>query len=213
VAEDQLEALTDPNRSPVERLHTGLSIVADLVGEEPSVLVFEDLHWADSESAALFERIADHDGPRLLIGTYRPDEVTRRHPIAGLLARMERRHSITHLRLGRLSPPQTAAMLAAATGRPAPVRAADSLHQRTGGNPFFWRSFFVAATATTSKSCARSHSHGAWWRCCGGRLTTSNRCLSGWWKRRRCSDIASRSIYWRALPRSTRASWSTSCAT
>jgi predicted ATPase len=50
---------------------------------------------------------------------------------------MERRHSITHLRLGRLSPPQTAAMLAAATGRPAPVRAADSLHQRTGGNPFF----------------------------------------------------------------------------
>lgn len=137
VAEDQLEALADPNRSPVERLHTGLSIVADLAGDGPAVLVFEDLHWADSESAALFERIADHDGPRLLIGTYRPDEVTRRHPIAGLLARMERRHAIVHLRLGRLTPPQTAAMLAAATGRPAPVRAADSLHQRTGGNPFF----------------------------------------------------------------------------
>ncbi len=137
VPDDQLEALTDPNRSPVERLHTGLSIVADLVGEAPAVVVFEDLHWADSESAALFERLADHDGPRLLIGTYRPDEVTRRHPIAGLLARMERRHSITHVRLGRLSPPQTAAMLAAATGRPAPVRAAETLHQRTGGNPFF----------------------------------------------------------------------------
>lgn len=137
VAEDQLEALSDPQRSPVERLHTGLSIVTDLVGDAPALIIFEDLHWADSESAALFERIADQIGPRLLIGTYRPDEVTRRQPIAGLLARLERRHSVTHVRLGRLTAPQTAAMLAASTGKPAPIRAATALHQRTGGNPFF----------------------------------------------------------------------------
>jgi DNA-binding CsgD family transcriptional regulator len=133
----QLEALADPRRSPVERLHTGLTILADLVGDAPAVLVFEDLHWADSESAALFERIADQSGPRLLIGTYRPDEVTRRQPVAGLLARMERRHAVTHLRLDRLTPAETAALLAAATGDPAPYRAATALHHRTGGNPFF----------------------------------------------------------------------------
>jgi DNA-binding CsgD family transcriptional regulator len=147
VTEEQLESLSDPTRSPVERLHTGLSIVADLVGEGPAVLVFEDLHWADSESAALFERIADQDGPRVLIGTYRPDDVTRRHPLAGLLARMERRYAITHLRLGRLTPPQTAAMLAAATGRPAPVRAVESLQQRTGGNPFFLEELLRSRTS------------------------------------------------------------------
>ncbi|GAA4708213.1 hypothetical protein GCM10023263_54340 [Phytohabitans rumicis] len=134
---EQLAALGDPRRSPVERLHTGLAIVSDLVGDAPAVLVFEDLHWADSESAALFERIADQRGPRLLIGTYRPDEVTRRQPVAGLLARMERRHAVTHVRLDRLSPSQTAAMLAAATGAPASPRAAAALHHRTGGNPFF----------------------------------------------------------------------------
>ncbi|MFD1320697.1 ATP-binding protein [Micromonospora sonneratiae] len=135
--EKQLADLADPQRSPVERLHTGLAILADLIGDSPAVIVFEDLHWADSESAALFERIADQRGPRLLIGTYRPDEVTRRQPVAGLLARMERRHTVTHVRLDRLTPAQTAALLAAATGASAPLRAVTALHQRTGGNPFF----------------------------------------------------------------------------
>jgi DNA-binding CsgD family transcriptional regulator len=137
VDEELLTALADPARSPVERLHVGLAIVADLIGDAPAVIVFEDLHWADSESAALFERLADQRGARLLIGTYRPDEVTRRQPVAGLLARLERRHAVTHVRLDRLTPAQTAAMLAAATGSPAPLRAATALHHRTGGNPFF----------------------------------------------------------------------------
>ncbi|MEU8615058.1 AAA family ATPase, partial [Actinoplanes sp. NPDC048791] len=118
IDEEQLATLADPRRSPVERLHIGLAILADLIGDSPAVIVFEDLHWADSESAALFERIADQRGPRLLIGTYRPDEVTRRQPVAGLLARTERRHAVTHVRLDRLTPAQTAAMLAAATGSP-----------------------------------------------------------------------------------------------
>ncbi|HEX7744005.1 MAG TPA: AAA family ATPase [Micromonosporaceae bacterium] len=137
VDEAKLAALADPARSPVERLHTGLAIVADLVRDAPAVLVFEDLHWADSESAALFERLADQSGPRLLIGTYRPDEVTRRQPVAALLARMERRHAVTHVRLDRLTSADTATFLASVTGRPVPFRAAASLHHRTGGNPFF----------------------------------------------------------------------------
>ena len=139
VDDEQLEALTDARRSHVERMQTGLCILDELVGDAPAVLVFEDLHWADSESAALFERLAGHDGPgsRLLLGTYRPDEVTWRQPLAGLLERLERRHSITHVRLGRLSPAETAAFLASATGRQASLRTVTTLHQRTGGNPFF----------------------------------------------------------------------------
>ncbi|MCI0687814.1 MAG: ATP-binding protein [Sporichthyaceae bacterium] len=63
-----LDQLVDPSRSPVERLHTGLSLVTELVGDHPAVIIFEDLHWADSESAALFERLAGQTGQRLLIG-------------------------------------------------------------------------------------------------------------------------------------------------
>ncbi len=132
-----LDELADPALSAVERLHAALRVVTDAAGDRQTVLVFEDLHWADSESVTLFERIADLPIKLVLIGTYRPDEVTRRHPIAPLLARLDRRHEVTHLHLDRLTPDETAAMLAAATGRPAPYRAAMALHQRTGGNPFF----------------------------------------------------------------------------
>ncbi len=132
-----LQALTDPARSPVERLHTGLDLVDHVVGDRPVAIVFDDLHWADSESAALFERLADRAGPQVLVGTYRPDEVTSRHPVAALLARLERRHEVTHLRLGRLTEADTAAMLAAATGMPVQYRTVASLYHRTGGNPFF----------------------------------------------------------------------------
>jgi DNA-binding CsgD family transcriptional regulator len=154
--DDAIDALTDAARNPVERLHAGLRLIADLTSDRPTVIVFEDLHWADSESAALFERIADMPGQRLLLGTYRPDEVTRRHPVSALLARMERRHEVTHLRLDRLTPAETAAMLAAATGQPVPYRTAMSLHQRTGGNPFFLEELLRAApTQNLTELCAQ----------------------------------------------------------
>jgi DNA-binding CsgD family transcriptional regulator len=50
---------------------------------------------------------------------------------------MERRHAVTHVRLDRLDEAETAALLAAVTGRTVPYRTAAALHQRTGGNPFF----------------------------------------------------------------------------
>lgn len=135
--EDLLEQLTDAARSPVERLHSAIDIVDRLIGERPAVILFEDLHWVDSESAALFERLADQAGPRVLVGTYRPDEVTSRHPVAAVLARLERRHAVTRVRLQRLTESDTAALLAAKAGAPVPYRTVAALHERTGGNPFF----------------------------------------------------------------------------
>ena len=132
-----LAELGDSARSPVERLHSGVRLVTELIAGRPAVIVFEDLHWADSESAALFERIADIEGPQVLIGSFRPAEVTGRDPVTALLARLGRRHSVTRLDLHPFDESDTATLLAAVTGRPAPPRAVAALHQRTGGNPFF----------------------------------------------------------------------------
>jgi len=133
----ELDALTDPERTQAERLHVGLRLVARLTADAPAVVVFEDLHWADSESIALFERIADLEGARLLIGTYRPAEVIRRNPVAGLLDRLARRHELYHVQLERWTLDETSTYLASITGRPPSYRSAVSLHGRTGGNPFF----------------------------------------------------------------------------
>lgn len=133
-----LDIVSDVARPMVERLRAGLDLVRSLTTRHPSLIVFEDLHWADSESAALFERLADLPATtRLLIGTYRPDEVTRRRPVADLLTRLERRHTVTHVQLTRFALADTSAFLAAVTGKRPPFRAAVTLHNRTGGNPFF----------------------------------------------------------------------------
>ncbi|WP_426511185.1 ATP-binding protein [Dactylosporangium sp. McL0621] len=132
-----LRVVTDASRSMIDRIQAGLEIVRLLTTPGPSIVVFEDLHWADSESVALFERIAELPGERLLVGTYRPDEVTRRHPLADLLTRLERRYTVTNVRLERLSLADTSMFLKSATGRPPAYRTALSLHNRTGGNPFF----------------------------------------------------------------------------
>ncbi|WP_239077041.1 helix-turn-helix transcriptional regulator [Actinocatenispora rupis] len=146
VSEAALDELTDARRSPVERLHTGLSLLSAQVGDGPAVIVFEDLHWADSESAALFERLAEQGGPRLLLATYRPDEVSGRQPVGALLARMERRHTLTHVRLDRLTEADTAAFVSAATGQTVPYRTVAALHHRTGGNPFFLEELLRGST-------------------------------------------------------------------
>jgi DNA-binding CsgD family transcriptional regulator len=137
-----LDAIADPALGPVERLRMGLDAVRVI---DPALVIFEDLHWADSESVGLFERLGDLPGGRLLIGTYRPGEVNRRNPAAELLTRLERRYPVTYLRLERLPLDETSELLTAMIGHPPSYRAAVALHNRTGGNPFFLEELFKAS--------------------------------------------------------------------
>lgn len=142
----RLEILADSTRPADERVRLGLDVVHDLTSRAPSVVVFDDLHWADSESVALFERLAEQgSGPILLVGTYRPDALHRRHPTAEMLPRLERRHAVTHLHLDRLSTRDVGAFLGAVYGHEPSYRVIEALHARTGGNPFFLEELLAAA--------------------------------------------------------------------
>ncbi|HEX8581133.1 MAG TPA: LuxR C-terminal-related transcriptional regulator [Acidimicrobiales bacterium] len=141
-----------PGRAPVpqELIRLGVQLVRKATSPGPGLVVFEDLHWADGESIALFERLAEPDGhPVLLVGTYRPEKLSRRHPASELLPRLERRHSVTHLRLERLTAADVAAFVHAVYGRPASFRVVEALHGRTGGNPFFLEELLASAGDVT----------------------------------------------------------------
>ncbi|HET6664732.1 MAG TPA: AAA family ATPase, partial [Acidimicrobiales bacterium] len=143
---EHLAVVADRSRPLEERVQRGLEIIRSVAHEGRAVVVFEDLHWADSESITLFERLAEPDcGPLLLVGTYRPDGVNRRHPVSTLLPTLERRHTVTHLRLDRLSPREVGNFLAAVYGGHPSYRVIESLHARTGGNPFFLEELLNAA--------------------------------------------------------------------
>jgi AAA ATPase domain len=115
-----------------DRVHAALR--AELSGpEHPTVLVIEDVHWADDATLDalryLIRRMADL--PAVLILTYRDDELDREHLLPGLLGPASRTEHVRHLALGRLSP-QAVRQLSA--GRPVD---ADDLFALTSGNPFF----------------------------------------------------------------------------
>lgn len=143
-----LAAVTDRAEPFDGRVRRGVDIVRALASAGRAVVLFEDLHWADSESITLFERLAEPDcGPLLLVGTYRPDAIGRRHPVSSLLPSLERRHTVTHVRLDRLAPREVGNFLAAVYGSHPSYRVIESLHARTGGNPFFLEELLGAAGA------------------------------------------------------------------
>jgi DNA-binding CsgD family transcriptional regulator/tetratricopeptide (TPR) repeat protein len=131
-----------------ELLRTAVALVRELTPDGPAVVVFEDLHWADAQSIALFGRLAvTPDLPVLLVGTFRPEGVDRGHPVVELLAELDRQRSVATIALERLDRTEVAELLAAVYRQPLPFRVAEALHRRTGGNPFFLEELVVAADA------------------------------------------------------------------
>jgi DNA-binding CsgD family transcriptional regulator len=145
---DLLAAVHDAGRPADERVRAGVDLVRRLTADTTGLVVFEDLHWADSESVTAFERLAEPaSGRLLLVGTYRPTGLTRRHPASDALPRLDRRHSVTHVHLDRLGPADVSSFLTAVYREDPSYRVVDVLHGRSGGNPFFLEEL-VASSGT-----------------------------------------------------------------
>jgi class 3 adenylate cyclase/tetratricopeptide (TPR) repeat protein len=115
-----------------ERLHAAwVELVQELVEERPTVVLIEDLHWAEVELRGLLETLVERvRGPLLLLTTARL-ELLNRSPGWG----EGRSASLT--RLEALPPADTGQLLDALLG----VECPDSLRylviERAEGNPFF----------------------------------------------------------------------------
>ena len=118
--------------------------VADLLrraaAAQPTLLVLDDLHWADKPSLMLLQFLTRQlgDAPVLVVGAYRDAEVGRRHPLNDVLASLSRERVTSRVTLQGLEAPEVARFIEAATGVP-PGPLAAAVHARTEGNPFFVR--------------------------------------------------------------------------
>jgi DNA-binding CsgD family transcriptional regulator/tetratricopeptide (TPR) repeat protein len=98
----------------------------------PTVLVIEDIHWADEATLDLVKFLARriHRMPALLILTYRDDEIGRDHPLRLVLGDLPAR-DVVRLQL----PPLSEAVVTALAEQAG--RATEQLYATTGGNPFY----------------------------------------------------------------------------
>ncbi len=109
------------------------ALLAQLVPpQRASIVVLEDVHWADESTLDFFRfigRRVQRTGA-LLIATYREEELSPTHPVRRALGELTGRHVI-RMRLAPLSA-EAVGEMAKDSGRDAAL-----LHQITGGNPFF----------------------------------------------------------------------------
>src|SRR5712692_7305932 len=113
-----------------------LRLLRVLAASDGCLLVLEDLHWADQETLALVEYLADNLGAErvLCLGTFRPDEGGA---VLELAAKLETRGSAGVLSRARLDPGAVEAMARACLGSSElPELAQAFVAERADGIPF-----------------------------------------------------------------------------
>ncbi len=106
---------------------------------KPLLLLIDDLQWCDQDSFewlhSLFREIADE---RILtLGTARPEEIGRDHPLAGLLRELRKSGQLSEFPIAPLSAEETAALASQVATRECDAAFLSGIYQSTKGNPLF----------------------------------------------------------------------------
>ena len=127
------EAAAD-HEAPSER--AVLDHIAALCADGPTVVVVDDVHWIDTDSAAVVDEMSRRPWSSLvLVVTYRSGVLRRGSPGGELVARLERR-AIEQVRLERLERNEVGALIEAITADQPSSALVDAVAHRSDGNPF-----------------------------------------------------------------------------
>lgn len=126
--------------SATDHVDTLASSVEELAGGRPTVIVLDDLHRADDVTYRVLDMLVSRAPrrPLLILATWqdgRPGHPLRAADFDRTLARSE----ITQVRLAGLDVDATAELIESVTGIEPHGELVGSVHDRTGGNPFFIR--------------------------------------------------------------------------
>jgi DNA-binding CsgD family transcriptional regulator/tetratricopeptide (TPR) repeat protein len=138
VTHGELEELVSREARPHEV--TG-ALIRELAGGRPSILVLEDLHWADEATLDVLRLLARkvQRVPTLVLASYRDDELDRGHPLTLVLG------ELATARVARLTVPPLSERAVGELAAPHGLDAGE-LHRQTNGNPFYVTEVLAAGT-------------------------------------------------------------------
>ncbi|MBN1094977.1 AAA family ATPase [Blastococcus sp. TML/C7B] len=124
------------------------ALVCELAGQEPLLLVLEDVHWADRSSRDLLRYLLARfsDERVAVVASYRADDLHRRHPLRPLLAELVRLPAVERLELGPLPDDDVGALVRrlAADAGVLPDSVVDDVVTRAEGNAFYAEELLAA---------------------------------------------------------------------
>ena len=120
------------------------NFIAQRCKEQPTILVLEDLHWADDSTLALIDHLSQRHSqlPLLIIGTYRESDIDLTPGLSKTLEGLVRARLATQLSLKGLPSSEVAQMLQGLSGQAPPAFIVSEILGETGGNPFFVEELF-----------------------------------------------------------------------
>jgi len=142
-------ALPTDGLSQLRLLEALLALIEQVARDRPSVLVLEDLHWADASTREFLAFLARNLGSTqlLVVGTYRADDVGRGHPLRRYLAELSRLGSAERLEVRRLDRAELRELAEAIRGQDVDEAFLEQLYGRSQGNAFFSEELLAAAGA------------------------------------------------------------------
>ena len=136
---------TDPEIERYLGLAAAVDLLSSLAADRGLVLVFEDLHWADSASLTFLRHLVVNAGEArlLVVATFRDTEVTDGNPLAETLAVLRRHEGIARISVSGLGVSDVRELVSLLVddrvGADATESIARQLVSETSGNAFYVR--------------------------------------------------------------------------
>ncbi len=126
-----------------------LGLLTELAAAGPVLLVLEDLHWADASTRDLVTFLSRmlHRERVALIGTYRTDDLHRRHPLRPVVAELLRLPGVIAVDLAPLDPSALAEHLTAAAQGRIGATELNGIVARAEGNAYYAEELLAASVS------------------------------------------------------------------
>ena len=129
----------EPEQARFRLFDSIVSFLRNAGSKQSTLLILEDLHWADQPTLALLGFVArELSGARLLvIATYRDDDLSRDAPISKTVAMLAAEQLFHRVQLRGFSLDEVARFIEVLSGITPPAELVATVHGRTDGNPLF----------------------------------------------------------------------------